>query len=85
MQNPLKMKSSALLVLVLAHVGKQVEHMGNAGGFEMLLPASEAVAAAMYSPGCESTLQGLFQVSGSGELPALYLPTQPDSKPPESN
>lgn len=79
------MKSSALPVLVLAHVGKQVEHMGKEAGFETLLPASKAVAAETYSPGCESTLQGLFWVSGSGELPALYLPTQPYSKPTESN
>jgi len=65
------MKISVQIVLVLAHSGKQVEHMGN--GFEMLLPISKDVAAAMHEPRWDSTFQWLFQVSGSGELPALYL------------
>lgn len=37
------MKNPVRLIMVLARVGKQVEHMGRAGGFEMLLPISRIV------------------------------------------
>lgn len=49
------MKISVQIVLALAHSGKQVEHMGN--GFEMLLPVSKDVAAAMHEPRWDSTFQ----------------------------
>lgn len=73
------MKSPVRLVWVLARVGKQVEHMGHTGGFEMLLPISRIVLPVLRIH-LTVTISGFWLWGTAG-----YLPTQPDSKPTEGN